>query len=242
MSQNAQNEKASALELIAKIHQVQGFDPAAFAVDYTDLNTGEVRKRLPIMPLLAWFRMVYPEGKIAVTATPAKDCFVATAKVYPSYKDGPDCYIGEGTASRGYCAEKPSVSPREWAQTAAIGIALRNAGFGLQFGMVGEDFSTEAPDELGASVGASAEPMQTTASAVEAPEPEPEIKELTLEEKATAAMRLPCPISKYSGKTLGEVLSLDPGAVKWLADKYNKDESIKAGATAICEYAAQMAG
>ena len=242
MSQNAQNEKASALELIAKIHQVQGFDPAAFAVDYTDLNTGEVRKRLPIMPLLAWFRMVYPEGKIAVTATPAKDCFVATAKVYPSYKDGPDCYIGEGTASRGYCAEKPSVSPREWAQTAAIGIALRNAGFGLQFGMVGEDFSTEAPDELGASVGASAEPMQTTASAVEAPEPEPEIKELTLEEKATAAMQLPCPISKYSGKTLGEVLSLDPGAVKWLADKYNKDESIKAGATAICEYAAQMAG
>ena len=242
MSQNAQNEKASALELIAKIHQVQGFDPTAFAVDYTDLNTGEVRKRLPIMPLLAWFRMVYPEGKIAVTATPAKDCFVATAKVYPSYKDGPDCYIGEGTASRGYCAEKPSVSPREWAQTAAIGIALRNAGFGLQFGMVGEDFSTEAPDELGASVGASAEPMQTTASAVEAPEPEPEIKELTLEEKATAAMQLPCPISKYSGKTLGEVLSLDPGAVKWLADKYNKDESIKAGATAICEYAAQMAG
>lgn len=242
MSQNAQNEKASALELIAKIHQVQGFDPAAFAVDYTDLNTGEVRKRLPIMPLLAWFRMVYPEGKIAVTATPAKDCFVATAKVYPSYKDGPDCYIGEGTASRGYCAEKPSVSPREWAQTAAIGIALRNAGFGLQFGMVGEDFSSEAPDELGASVGASAEPMQTPVSAVEAPEPEPEIKELTLEEKATAAMQLPCPISKYSGKTLGEVLSLDPGAVKWLADKYNKDESIKAGATAICEYAAQMAG
>lgn len=238
MSQNAQNEKASALELIAKIHQVQGFDPAAFAVDYTDLNTGEVRKRLPIMPLLAWFRMVYPEGKIAVTATPAKDCFVATAKVYPSYKDGPDCYIGEGTASRGYCAEKPSVSPREWAQTAAIGIALRNAGFGLQFGMVGEDFSSEAPDELGAS----AEPMQTPVSAVEAPEPEPEIKELTLEEKATAAMQLPCPISKYSGKTLGEVLSLDPGAVKWLADKYNKDESIKAGATAICEYAAQMAG
>lgn len=243
MSQNAQNEKASALELIAKIHQVQGFDPAAFAVDYTDLNTGEVRKRLPIMPLLAWFRMVYPEGKIAVTATPAKDCFVATAKVYPSYKDGPDCYIGEGTASRGYCAEKPSVSPREWAQTAAIGIALRNAGFGLQFGMVGEDFSSEAPDELGASVGASARAdAKRPVSAVEAPEPEPEIKELTLEEKATAAMQLPCPISKYSGKTLGEVLSLDPGAVKWLADKYNKDESIKAGATAICEYAAQMAG
>lgn len=69
MSQNAQNEKASALELIAKIHQVQGFDPAAFAVDYTDLNTGEVRKRLPIMPLLAWFRMVYTVGDKAGLVT-----------------------------------------------------------------------------------------------------------------------------------------------------------------------------
>ncbi len=243
MSQNTQNEKTSNMELIATIHQVQGFDPSVFAVDYTDLNTGEVRKRLPIMPLLAWFRLVYPDGKIAVTATPVKDCFVATARVYPNYKDGPDCYIGEGTASRGYCAEKPSVSPREWAQTAAIGIALRNAGFGLQFGMVGDDFASEAPDELSTPNETQTVLEKETGSVSAAtPSPEPEIKELTLEERAAAAMQMPCPISKYSGKTLGDVLSLDPGALKWIAEKYNKDESIKAGATAICEYAASQMG
>ena len=136
------------LAKIGTINKVEGFDPAPFAVDYTDLENGEVRKRLPVMIQMAWFRMVYPEGRIAVAVSPGKDCFVATAKVYPSYKDGADCYLAEATASRGYLAEKPSVSPREWAQTAAVGIALRNAGFGLQFSMAGDEFADTAPDEL----------------------------------------------------------------------------------------------
>ena len=57
--------------------------------------------------------------------------------------------MAEATASRGLCADKPSVSPREWSQTAAVGIALRNAGFGLQFSMAGDEFEEIAADELG---------------------------------------------------------------------------------------------
>ena len=148
MSLSNSNQKAAMLAKIGTINKVEGFDPAPFAVDYTDLENGEVRKRLPVMIQMAWFRMVYPEGRIAVAVSPGKDCFVATAKVYPSYKDGADCYLAEATASRGYLAEKPSVSPREWAQTAAVGIALRNAGFGLQFSMAGDEFADTAPDEL----------------------------------------------------------------------------------------------
>lgn len=140
MSQNNSNDKAAMLAKIEGINEVEGFDPTPFAVDYTDLETGEVRKRLPVMIQMAWFRMKYPEGRIAITVLPGKDCFVATAKVYPSYKDGAECYLAEATASRGYLADKPSVSPREWAQTAAVGIALRNAGFGLQFAMAGDEF------------------------------------------------------------------------------------------------------
>lgn len=148
MSQNNSNDKAAMLAKIEGINKVDGFDPTPFAVDYTDLETGEVRKRLPVMIQMAWFRMKYPEGRIAVTVSPGKDCFVATAKVYPSYKDGAECYLAEATASRGYLADKPSVSPREWAQTAAVGIALRNAGFGLQFAMAGDEFEDTATDEL----------------------------------------------------------------------------------------------
>ena len=153
MSQNNSNDKQAMLGLIENINKVEGFDPTPFAVDFTDLNSQETRKRLPVMIQIAWFRLKYPEGKIAVQVTQGKDCFVATAKVYPSYKDGDECYLAEATASRGKCDEKPSVSPREWAQTAAVGIALRNAGFGLQFAMAGEDFESLAPDELGLGTG-----------------------------------------------------------------------------------------
>ena len=198
------------LAKIETIHQVDGFDPTPFAVDYTDLGTGEVRKRLPVMIQMAWFRLKYPEGRIAVQVNPAKDCFVATARVYPNYKDAADCYLAEATASRGYCEEKPSVSPREWAQTAAVGIALRNAGFGLQFSMAGEDFESSAVDELGISADqaqtVSAEKQEMTEPKSEPAQEEytviePVQKELTPEEKLAQAMNVPCPISKFSGKT-----------------------------------------
>ena len=246
MSQNS-NDKAAMLAKIGTINQVEGFDPTPFAVDYTDLETGEVRKRLPVMIQMAWFRLKYPEGRVAVQVNPAKDCFVATARVYPSYKDPADCYLAEATASRGLCADKPSVSPREWAQTAAVGIALRNAGFGLQFSMAGEDFESAAVDELGlsGSTGADVKPAETQAPSSAAAVPEEYTamempkRELTPEEKMEQAMQVPCPITKFSGKTLGEVLTLDPGAIKWVATKFTGSEQIKAAAQLICDYAMQ---
>lgn len=89
MSENYSNDKAAMLAKIASINHVDGFDPTPFAVDYTDLNTNETRKRLPVMIQIAWFRLLNPEGKIAVSVTPAKDCFVATARIYTSYKNSP---------------------------------------------------------------------------------------------------------------------------------------------------------
>lgn len=246
MSQNS-NDKAAMLAKIGTINQVEGFDPTPFAVDYTDLETGEVRKRLPVMIQIAWFRLKYPEGRVAVQVSPAKDCFVATARIYPSYKDPVDCFLAEATASRGPCADKPSVSPREWAQTAAVGIALRNAGFGLQFAMAGEDFESAAVDELGltGSAGADAKPAETqnSSSAAVAPEEytamEMPKRELTPEEKMAQAMQVSCPITKFGGKTLGEVLTLDPGAIKWVATKFTGNEEVKAAAQFICDYAMQ---
>lgn len=244
MSQNNSNEKAAMLTKIEAINRIEGFDPSVFAVDYTDLGTGEVHKRLPVITQLAWFRMKYPDGKITVQVTAGNDCFVATARIYPSYKDAADSYLSEATASRGYCAEKPSVSPREWAQTAAIGIALRNAGFGLQFSISGEDFSGAAPDELGApnnikpeakTDGASEKPIEETDASEETAQ-----TELTPEEKFKKAMIYPCPITKYSGKTLGDVLTLDPGALKWVATKFTGDTEIIEAAKTICEYAMEQ--
>ncbi len=265
MSQNNLSDKAAMLAIIGNINKVDGFDPAPFAIDYADLNTGEVRKRLPVMIQMAWFRLKYPEGRIAVQVVPARDCFVAMARIYPSYKDPADAYLAEATASRGYCEDKPSVSPREWAQTAAVGIALRNAGFGLQFSMAGEDFEPVAPDELGAFAGdpgdGGAMPAQApaggimptlmsepggTPTAQSVPEAEyiveePERRELTPEEKMEQAMRVMCPISKYKGRTLGEVVTLDPKAVVWVATKFMGDEEVREAAKLICDLSLQQA-
>ena len=219
--------------ILNKINAVEGFDPTPYAVDYTDLSTGETRKRLPVMAQIAWFRLKYPEGRISVQAAPGKDCFVATARVYPSYKDPADCFLAEATASRGYLEDKPSVSPREWAQTAAVGIALRNAGFGLQFAMAGEEFPDTVSEGVPTkNVAAPAEPY-----AIEESTP----RELTQEEKLDQAMKVPCPITKFKGKTLGEVLQLDPGAIKWVAEKFSADEKVGAAAQFIMDFALQSA-
>ena len=241
MSTNKANDKTASLGAIESINAVDGFDPAPFAVDYTDLNSSETRKRLPVIIQMAWFRIKYPEGKIAVTVEPGKDCYVATARVYPSYKDSPDCFLAEATASRGYCADKPSVSPREWAQTAAIGIALRNAGFGLQFGMAGEESMDDTIGELMSAIQTETdtEPLKDASSptAQEATEPPGQ----TLEQQYENAVKVPCPIKKFTGKTLGEVLTLDPGALKWIATKYTNDPEIQKAAQVICEYAVAQA-
>ena len=249
MSQNNSNAKTAMLAKLDSIHKVEGFDPSPFAVDYTDLNTQETRKRLPVMIQMAWFRLKYPEGRIAIQVSPGKDCFVATARIYPSYKDPVDCYLAEATASRGPDASKPSVSPREGAQTAAVGIALRNAGFGLQFGAAGDAFDDPAVDELsgitwsdegaapfaGPAAPASAPQASRTSAPAEAAPPPPQPQESPLEQ----AMKQPCPIAKYSGKTLGDIIQLDPKALVWVATKYTGDQNIIAAAKLICDQALQ---
>lgn len=239
MSQNNSNEKSSnALEMIGTINEIPGFNPVSLAVNYIDLKEGEARTRLPVMAQIAWFRLKYPEGKIAVKVAQGTNCFVATARVYPSYKDGEENYLSEATASRGKCEDKPSVSPREWAQTAAIGVALRNAGFGLQFQLAGEDFSENAPDEFAFDTMGDTKTAQSGSST--SAEEEKLKRELTAEEKYKAALDTKCTVGKYSGKSMNEVLRLDANFINWLVNKYQCQDTNKEAAKVICEYAAMQ--
>lgn len=240
-------DKTAALAKISTINAVEGFDPTPLAVDYTDLNTTETRKRLPVMAQVAWFRLKYPEGRFTLSVTSGKDCFVATARVYKSCMDPMDCYLSEATASRGYLSDKPTVSPREWAQTAALGIALRNAGFGLQFHAAGDSFDEPAINELGeltAAPSAVMEAPQAESSShtnesgqdVSATRTEPEAPEAPAQDPLESAMKMPCPSSKYKGKTLGDMITADPGFLIWVANKFTGDTAISAAAKLICEH------
>lgn len=204
-----------AMAKIAEINRVEGFDASHFTVEYTDMETGETRRRLPVVVQIAWFRLKYPDGKIAVNAVPEDSGFMAAAKVYANYRDGTECYLAEAQAWRGPDETRPGVSAREWAQTAAIGIALRNAGFGLQVDAV--EPSDEATNM-----------------------PETQTAEPTPEDILERAMNTPCPITKYSGKTLGEVLVIDPNALNWVANKFTGNAEISEAAKTICEYAVRQ--
>ena len=243
MSQINSNEKnGSVLDMIGKINEIPGFNPAALAVNYSDLKEGETRTRLPVVAQIAWFRLKYPEGKIAVKVAQGANCFVATARVYPSYKDGEENYLSEATASRGKCEDKPSVSPREWAQTAAIGVALRNAGFGLQFPLAGEDFSENAPDEFAFDTAGETGTGSMLPKTMLEPETlaEQPKKELTAEEKYQKALDTECTVSKYRGKKMREILMLDANFINWLVKKYQYQDVNKEAAQVICEYASKQ--
>ena len=245
MSQNNSNETIAiqkARGIIEKINAVEEFDPTPLAVDYTDLKTGETMKRLPVMIQIAWFKLKYPESKIAVQVTKEKEYFVAKARIYANYKDPVDCYLSEASASRTYSEENPSVSPREWAQTAAIGIALRNAGFGLQFQIAGEVFDSITPNEFEQTPTSTENTVPDTDSSQNSKNEEPYTAEeytaeLTDEEKLEKAYQTLCPITKYSGKTLAEVLTVDPHALVWVANKYKGNPEISEAAKLICEHA-----
>ena len=86
--------------ILQSINAVEGFDPVEYAVDYTDLNSGETRKRLPVMIQMAWFRLRYPEGKISIEVMPGHECFVAKARIYPNYQNPPENFLAEATAAR----------------------------------------------------------------------------------------------------------------------------------------------
>jgi len=169
---------------------------------------------------------------------PGKECFVATAKVYAHYTNPIDQYLSEATASRGLNPFKPSVSPREWAQTAALGIALRNAGFGLQFNAAGDSIDEPAINELGQTDQKSS-PLVSDTDLSEQPDDNSVVPE---DDPIEKAKKTPCPIKKYSGKTLGDIIAEEPGAIVWAAQKFTENAAISAAAKLLCEYSAGNAG
>ena len=80
-------------------------------------------------------------------------------------------------------------------------------------------------------------------SSEKAEKPEKEEKPKKVEPKKTEsdevkqAMQVSCPIKKFAGMTLGEVLRQDAKAIQFLATKYEGKEEVRAAAKTLCEYA-----
>ena len=94
---------------VAALHRVEGFDPRKF-MRLIQKEDQVARYYLDVAYRKLWFRLCYPEGKIVKTIRSITEKMaIVEAKVYLGQK-----YV-------------------ELAETAAVGRALSDAGFGLQF-------------------------------------------------------------------------------------------------------------
>mgnify|MGYP001538482836 FL=1 len=118
---------------VAALHQVEGFDPRKFMrlIQKEDQSS---RYYLDVAYRKLWFRLCYPEGKIVKTIRSiTAQMVIVEARVYLNKNDPDDSYVANAFAQK--FREDSEIGQKyvELAETAAVGRALSDAGFGLQF-------------------------------------------------------------------------------------------------------------
>lgn len=220
---------------------VEGFNPEDYIQEHTNSN-GEKLSRLPFNAQLMWFRLRYPEGKISVETRPGKSVVIAKARVYANRNDPVDAFIAEGESSRGPSSDMPSINPRNWAQTAAIGTALRYAGFGLECDLAGEAPETisgewdelmdnppsfnvsqsEAKNKIESVVEDGSETTTTTP-------PSPDFidyENMSDEEALKAAQGVTFKNGKFKGKTVVQALTEKPNYAAYVLNNFDHDDPL----------------
>ena len=118
---------------VAALHQVEGFDPRKFMrlIQKEDQSS---RYYLDVAYRKLWFRLCYPEGKIVKTIRSiTAQMAIVEARVSLNKNDPDDSYVANAFAQK--FREDSEIGQKyvELAETAAVGRALSDAGFGLQF-------------------------------------------------------------------------------------------------------------
>ena len=123
---------------ISELNRVDGFDPTRFMMKFTEVDeNGQPSERmyLEVAYRKLWFRLKHPEGAIRKFIREVNDQFaIMEARVYLDRKDPEESYIANAIVKRYFHPEdKLGDKYLEIAETAAVGRALADAGFGIQF-------------------------------------------------------------------------------------------------------------
>lgn len=122
------------VEQIRELNRVEGFDPRRYMRQLQ--NDGQAAKYyLDVVYRKLWFRLKYPNGKIVKTLKKlTEQAAIVEARVYLDKNDPEDCFISNALAQK-YMTVDDQFGNKyvELAETAAVGRALADAGFGLQF-------------------------------------------------------------------------------------------------------------
>ena len=137
------------VEGIRNLNKVEGFDPRKYMrIIEQEGRAGKYYLDVAFRKL--WFRLKYPEGKIVKKILKLTDqVAIVEARVYLHRNDSEENFIANALAQK-YRTEDGQFGNKfvELAETAAVGRALSDAGFGLQFADKEEDIDpevTEAP-------------------------------------------------------------------------------------------------
>ena len=134
---------------IRNLNRVEGFDPRKYM--RLIQNEGQAAKYyLDVAYRKLWFRLRYPEGKIVKKILKlTEQVAIVEARVYLDRNDNEDNFISNALAQKYMTADGQFGNKFvELAETAAVGRALSDAGFGLQFADRERDMDpevTEAP-------------------------------------------------------------------------------------------------
>ncbi len=137
------------VEEIRNLNKVEGFDPRKYMrVIQQEGQSGKYYLDVAFRKL--WFRLKYPEGKIVKKILKLTDqVAIVEARVYLNRNDAEENFISNALAQKYMTADGQFGNKFvELAETAAVGRALSDAGFGLQFADKEEDIDpevTEAP-------------------------------------------------------------------------------------------------
>ena len=132
------------LPAVSELNKVQGFDPRKFLRKTVSELTRQEVLYLDLKFRKLWFRLKYPKGRIKLTALKiTEQLAIFEAKVF--FESGDTEAVSSFVAER-YAKGKLGALYIENAQNAAVGQALSDAGFGLQFCDIGQGPDLELID------------------------------------------------------------------------------------------------
>lgn len=150
MSESTMNTVSGMYDEVAEIqnlNKVEGFDPRKYMrIIQKEGQAGKYY--LDVVYRKLWFRLKYPEGKIVKKILKLTDQMaIVEAKVYLSRNDAEDSFISNAMAQK-YMTGDDQFGNKfvELAETAAVGRALADAGFGLQFADTEGELDPEVTD------------------------------------------------------------------------------------------------
>ena len=134
MSETINTTMYDRVDEVRNLNRIEGFDPRQYMRNLTG-SDGTVKQYLDVVYRKLWFRLKNPEGKIVKKLLKlTEQTAIVEARIYLNKTDPEDSYIASAFAQKFVSQDEQfGAKFRELAETAAVGRALADAGYGLQF-------------------------------------------------------------------------------------------------------------